>query len=335
MTADETSFLRKMLLAIAVLILAALVWWLRTILFLIFASIILSLFVRSITGPVQKHLKISGGLALAVVLIVLTIGFGLGVAFFGWSIVAQFVELLTLLPKAFDTFTAWIQHIPLAAQAIKSFQKSGMSSALPALLHIPGYALAVFGGVAGLLLILAGGVYLSAEPDLYRRGLLRLVPATQRDDAGATLDAIAVNLRKWLLSQLAAMVMVGLLVGVALWVIGVPAAGALGLFAGAAEFVPIAGPIASAIPALLVSLLVGIEEAGWTLLIFVVIGQIEGNVLIPLLQRRVIAIPPLVTLFALVGFALLFGPLGIVLATPLTIVLLVIADRHLPALQGS
>jgi predicted PurR-regulated permease PerM len=93
MTADETSFLRKMLLAIAVLILAALVWWLRTILLLIFASIILSLFVRSITGPVQKHLKTSGALALAVVLIVLSVGFGLGSAFFGWSVVAQFSEL--------------------------------------------------------------------------------------------------------------------------------------------------------------------------------------------------------------------------------------------------
>jgi predicted PurR-regulated permease PerM len=136
-------------------------------------------------------------------------------------------------------------------------------------------------------------------------------------DAG---NAIALNLRKWLLGQLSAMVMVGALVGASMWAVGVPAAGALGVSVGLAEFIPIAGPIAAAVPALLMALLVGVDKAGWTLLIFLVIQQVEGNMIIPLIQQKMIHVLPVVTLFALVAFGLLFGPLEIVLATPLTIV---------------
>jgi predicted PurR-regulated permease PerM len=332
---SEISFLRRVLLVVAVLILAALGWWLREILLLIFASVVLSIFIRTITAPVHKYFKLPQGVALVGVLVGLTVAAMLGLTFFGIRIAAQFAELATLIPKAFDTFMVWLRHVPLGAQIIDGLKQSGASSAIPALIHIPGYALTVFGAIADLLLIAAGGIYLSAQPDVYRRGFLRLVPMTQRDSAEETLASISISLRKWLLSQLAAMITVGLLVGIGLWAIGVPAAGALGLFAGAAEFVPIVGPIASAIPALLVSLLVGVGEAGWTLLVFIAIQQIEGNVLIPLLQQRVIAIPPLVSLFGLVGFATLFGPLGIVLATPLTIVILILADRHLPLVPNA
>lgn len=133
------------------------------------------------------------------------------------------------------------------------------------------------------------------------------------EDAGKTL-------RKWLLAQLAAMVMVGTLVALGTWVLGVPAAGALGLFAGAVEFIPIAGPVVSAIPALLLAMMVGVDTAGWTLLLFVAIQQLEGNVIVPLLQQSAINIPPMVTLFALLVTGIIFGPLGVVLATPIVII---------------
>jgi predicted PurR-regulated permease PerM len=200
---------------------------------------------------------------------------------------------------------------------------------MPTLAHIPGYALGLLGGLADLLLVAAGGIYLSIQPEAYYAGFLRLFSPTHRKSVRAVGGEIASNLRRWLFGQIAAMAIVGFMVGIAMWAIGVPAAGALGIFAGLAEFVPIAGPISATIPALLMALLIGIDKAGWTLLIFVIIQQVEGNIIIPIIQQRMVRIPPVVTIFAIVVFGLLFGLIGIVLATPLTIMASVQLNHYL------
>jgi predicted PurR-regulated permease PerM len=121
------------------------------------------------------------------------------------------------------------------------------------------------------------------------------------------------------------MMLVFVLTGLGLWAIGLPAALALALLAGLAEFVPLVGPIVATIPALLIALSVGLETALWTLLLYIAIQQVESNVLIPLVQRRVVELPPVVTLFAVV--ALLFGLLGVLFATPLAVVVLVAVKK--------
>ena len=100
----------------------------------------------------------------------------------------------------------------------------------------------------------------------------------------------------------------------------VPAALALALLAGLAQFVPLIGPIVAAIPALLIALAEGWQIALWTLLLYVAIQQVESNLITPLVQRQAVALPPAITLFAVVAFGVLFGPLGILFATPLAVV---------------
>jgi predicted PurR-regulated permease PerM len=123
------------------------------------------------------------------------------------------------------------------------------------------------------------------------------------------------------------MVVVGLLTGIGLWLIGVPSALALGLLAGLLEFIPFAGPIIAAIPAVLLAMVVGPEVALWTVALYVGIQQIEGNVLQPLLQQYAVELPPVVLIFSLLGFGMLFGTLGIILAAPLTVVSYVLVKR--------
>lgn len=306
------------------------IWWLSTVILLLFSSIILAIFVHTVSDVIEKQTGLGHRFAVAAALVALALFFLLAFGFFGWRMVAQFSQLSALLPTAFNKVFGWLQQQPLGSQIVGNLRKSGLASTLPALSHIPGYALGFLGVLADLLLVAAGGVYLSFRPGVYRDGLLKLFPVAQRERVKAASNDMALNLRKWLLGQLAAMGMVGALVGGSMWAIGVPAAGALGVFAGLAEFIPIAGPIAAAFPALLMALLIGVDEAGWTLLIFLVIQQVEGNMIIPLIQQQMIRIPPVVTLFALVSFGLLFGPLGIILATPLTIVVSVILGSFVP-----
>ena len=326
---SEAAYIRRVAIAIGALILVGLAWWLSTVILLLFASVILSILVRALSSVVERMLKIGHGISIALALLGLGAFLLVAFAFFGWRMESQFAQLLGLLPSAFNKLLAWVQQQPLGETIIRNLQASGIASAMPTLAHIPGYALGLLGGLADLLLVAAGGIYLSIQPEAYYAGFLRLFSPTHRKSVRAVGGEIASNLRRWLFGQIAAMAIVGFMVGIAMWAIGVPAAGALGIFAGFAEFVPIAGPISATIPALLMALLIGIDKAGWTLLIFVIIQQAEGNIIIPIIQQRMVRIPPVVTIFAIVVFGLLFGLIGIVLATPLTIMASVLLNHYL------
>jgi predicted PurR-regulated permease PerM len=127
--------------------------------------------------------------------------------------------------------------------------------------------------------------------------------------------------------QLVAMLSVGLITGIGLWLLDVPLALSLGLIAGILEFIPFIGPILSAIPALLVAF----TQDGWTplyvLLLYLGIQQIEGNVLMPVIQKWAVSLPPALGLLGVVIFGLLFGILGVLFATPLMVVVMVFVQK--------
>jgi predicted PurR-regulated permease PerM len=127
------------------------------------------------------------------------------------------------------------------------------------------------------------------------------------------------------------MLAMGVLTTLGATLLHLPAPLALGLLSGLAEFVPVVGAAVSAIPALLLAATMGATEVLWTLGFYVAVHQFEGHVLIPLIQRKVVAVPPALTLFSILGFGVLFGPLGIVFATPLAVVLMVVLKHLYPA----
>jgi predicted PurR-regulated permease PerM len=182
-------------------------------------------------------------------------------------------------------------------------------------------------GLADLLLILVGGVYLAAQPKLYRTGLLKLVPPRSRQLAAEALDDSERALRLWLIGQLVAMVIIGTVTGVGLWLLGVPSALTLGIIAGLLEFVAIIGPIIAAIPALLIALTQGVDMALWTLALYVMVQQLESNLLQPIIQQKAVDLPPALLLFSIVVGGLLFGLIGVLLAAPMTVLAYVMIKR--------
>jgi predicted PurR-regulated permease PerM len=177
--------------------------------------------------------------------------------------------------------------------------------------------------LAGLLLITFMAIYIGAEPHVYHGGLLALVPHEQRSRAEEVLAAVAAALRKWLLTQLIAMISIGVIWWIALAIIGVKAALSLAVIAGLLEFIPTVGPILSAVPAVAMGFLDSPQKALLVVFVYTAIQMIEGHLLIPILMKEGVNIPPVLTLLGQALLAYVFGFLGLVVAVPFLAALLV------------
>jgi len=181
-------------------------------------------------------------------------------------------------------------------------------------LHLLGSTLAVLGGIV-LVIFLA--IYLAIDPSVYRRGLVHLVPKRARPRTEETLTAIAVTLRKWLVTQLIAMVVIGAVTTVVLMVLKVRAAVPLGILAGLLEFVPTLGPILSSLPAIAMGFVDSPEKALAVAIAYVGIQFIENHLLIPILMREGLDLPPALTIVMQALMAIVFGVLGLLVAVPM------------------
>ncbi len=171
--------------------------------------------------------------------------------------------------------------------------------------------------MAGLLLILMMSIYIGTDPFTYRNGILHLFPKRKRARLAEVLTETASMLRKWLVTQLIAMIVIGSASTIALLILGVKAPFALGIIAGLLEFVPTIGPVLSAVPAIAMGFLDSPEKALYVGLAYLVIQQLEGHILIPLLMKGGMDLPPVLTIVTQGLMALLFGFLGLMIAVPL------------------
>lgn len=180
-----------------------------------------------------------------------------------------------------------------------------------------GFVTSTLAAVAGLVLVLVLSIYIAADPGLYHRGLMHLMPFEKRERAGDVMSAMAVALRKWLVTQLIAMAVIGGVTTLTLLALGIEAALPLGIIAGLLEFVPTVGPIMSAVPAIAMGFVDSPEKALWVALAYFGIQQLENHLLIPFLMKSGVDLPPALTIIAQALMALVFGFLGLLVAVPL------------------
>jgi len=308
--------------AIAVALVAA--WALREAALLFFGAVLFAIVFHAAARLVMGLVPIGYGWALAVAVTgTIVVLAGLSV-FFGLALEAQVSELLAQLPGAWDRFRELLGAAPGGDVVERLLEGLNGAPTLRLLGWVQGSAASFGKGLLNFLLILVAGLYLAAQPRLYIDGAVRLLPAGTRDTVRRLLAECGEQLHRWFVAQLIAMVVIGVLFGAGLWALGVPAAGALAVFAGLAEFIPLVGPILAAVPVLLLSAGGGLDLVLAALALNIGIHTFESNVLQPLLLRGANAIPPVVILFALVVSFTFFGLLGVMLAAPLTIVVMVL-----------
>ncbi len=327
MTGDRSDanlgmFAQRVLVGIALVVGALLVWRMHDVLLLVFAAILVAVILHAAADALCRFLPLGKGVAVAIagLLIVGLLG-GVG-ALFGRELGGQLSELSSALPGAWHSFTAWVGEDRVQS-VVDSVSPDGST--------VASIAQSTFGilttAMSGLMLAVLGGIYLAISPGMYHRGMLKLLPVRARGPVGAATAEAADGLRKWLVAQLISMIATSVAVYLGLTLIGVPSALALAIVAGLLEFIPLVGPFLGAVPAVLIALTVGVETFAWTVGFFVVWQQIEGNAMAPLVMRYAVSIPPAVTLFALFLFGGMFGVIGVLLGGPLTVAAWILVIR--------
>jgi predicted PurR-regulated permease PerM len=317
-------FALKVVIVFAIAAALAAAWVLREVVLLFFGAVLFAIVFHAGARLVMRLAPVGYGWALAMSTTAMTVVLAGLLVFFGLGLEAQASQLMTQLPEAWDHLREVVGALPGGEALDRLLDELNGPPSLQLLRYVRGYAASFGKGLLDVLLIVVAGLYLAAQPRLYTGGAVRLLPEASRGAARRLLAESGAMLRRWFVAQLIAMVAIGVMFGVGLWALGVPAAGALGVFAGVAEFIPLIGPILAAVPVLLSAAGGGLDQFLGALALYVAIHAFESNLLQPLLLRGMTSIPPVLILFALVVSAIFFGLLGIMLAAPLTIVLMVV-----------
>ncbi|HEY2374579.1 MAG TPA: AI-2E family transporter [Gemmatimonadaceae bacterium] len=346
--------LRTAALVIAMYVAVRMLWFASPLFLTAFLGILFGLAVSSGVDHLVRW-RIPRGMGAALIVIAflgLLVGFGAWVA---PTIRAQSVELRRRLPESLDRLEAWANRhnggligsilapssgsarrdsaqtaggVTSAARATPASSETDTTSATPlrdriskqmsgATRYLFPFLSSTLAALGGLLIILFLAIYIGADPDLYHRGLMQLFPGRTRARAGEVFSAMATVLRRWLVTQLIAMVVIGSVTTVVLLVMEVKAAFALGIIAGLLEFIPTVGPILSAVPAVAMGFLDSPEKALYVAMAFWAIQFAENHLLIPLLMKGGVDVPPALTILSQALMAMVFGFVGLMCAVPI------------------
>jgi predicted PurR-regulated permease PerM len=309
--------------------LALLLWKAPAILFSVFAAILIALLLRAGAAALAARLRMPmvAGVALCALLAVAAVAAAIYTSAAG---IGQQIDAIWIaVRRAAGALFAYLQQYEWA-RSLTSGEPSSeqvLASGRGLLGAAGSTATWVTRALTALLLLLLTGLFLALNPALYVSGLTRMFAPELRPRVRAALEEVGRVLRGWLFGQFIAMVFVGVVTGVGLWLLGVPLALGLGILSGLLTFIPVVGAVLTVIPALLLAFAqspaVALEVAG----LYLGVHVVEGYVIEPWVQSQAIALPPAVALVALVLMTALFGLAGAALAAPIAAAVLTLVRR--------
>ncbi len=328
----EQKFSTKVFIAIGIAVLSVVIillaYFAVNVLFSLFAAILLAVFFRGLGNWVSRYTNLPEGVSVALVCIVLLGIFSLGVFLLAPEVTEQIKALREVFPEALRTLSErisqynWgkliLEQVPSWEAIIDKFATDGF------LRQIGGLFSTTFGFAANLIVIILLAIYLASEPHIYVNGAIKLFPLQKRERMREVFAAIGETLRWWLVGKFFSMLIIGVLTTIGLGILNVPLALTLGILAALLAFIPNFGPIIAVIPAVLFALVESPVKAVYVLILYLGIQLIESYLITPMIERETVSLPPVLTIFFQIFLGVLVGGLGLILATPLLAVIIVI-----------
>lgn len=312
-------------IAVLVVVLLWLAWTVASVLLLIFAGILVAVLLRGLAELLSQHTPLSERLSVGVVGFTILAAVAVAIWLAGPAVINQTEQLLEELPRAQERVEERLGQFTIGRFLLN--QAPSARDLVPGrfdlFTRLTGTVSAVFSAIFNLVLILATGIYLALDPEPYKNGLVRLVPLDKRERAHDVLRVIGYNLKRWVLGRGAALLIDSVLTALGLYLLGMPLVLVLTAIEAVMILVPFIGAILGALPALLIAWLHGINLL-YVALLYASIEFLETYVITPLIQEHAVRVPPALLLSTAVLLGLLFGPIGILVAAPLTATMMVI-----------
>jgi predicted PurR-regulated permease PerM len=254
------------------------------------------------------------GVGLFVLLIILVLA-GASVAF-APAVAQQFDQLAKELPAAIERVRERFEEYKWGEELLRRATPGTLISSVDGGTATTAVA-TTFGAIGNFAIMLFIGIYVALDPGTYRRGILSLLVPSARSRGDEVLSKATDTLRNWLVAKFMAMAVVGSLTWLGLWLTGVPLAPILGLIAALLAFIPNIGPIIAAVPALLLGFSDSPTTALMVLVVYLVVQTLESYAISPLIQQERVSLAPALVISMQLLMGVLFGILGLALATPL------------------
>ena len=324
------TIVKGLLLAILFVVGALLLWQASGLVLLIFFGVLLAILLDAAGRLIVRYLPVSRTVAILATAFAAIIVLTAGIWLMGPNLAAQATKLGEDLTTFLKSAEQWAMSIDAVEESVDKASVDPMKL-LPSPAGLIGSVSAMLGttlgALANLVLVLAFGIYLALDPRTYADGALRLLPPGRRVRAGEVMDEMGRTLRHWLAGKALMMLLIGVVSYVALLLIGVPLALLLAVIAGATSFIPIIGPAIAGGLIVLVALTESWQLALWAIGFYLALQTLESYLLMPLIQSKAVDLPAGVVIASQVLFGILFGALGVALATPIAAVAAVAIRR--------
>lgn len=328
-TNEQPGFQRKVWITTAIVALfVILLWIIKTIfnvLLLLFAGVLIAIYFIGLAKLIQRHLKWKFGICLTISIIgslLLLIGF---FWFAGNSIASQISEFREVLPAAVENVRGWMNNNAIGRRVMEMASSNEVSNKASGI--VQGFFQSTFGVLGDVYVVLFLGILFTVSPKSYTHGLVQMVPTAGKKKAEDVIEKLGMSLRKWLKGQILAMFVVFILTAITLLIMGIPLWLVLSLIAGLLNFIPNFGPLIAMIPAVLIGFLQGPTTALIIAGLYIIIQTIESSFVTPQIQKKMLDVPPALIIIAQLVMGVLTGGWGLILATPVMVVLMVMVKE--------
>ncbi len=326
---ESLKFSTKIWIAAAIISLTVVVLMLFKTLFslllLALAGVLMCVYFHGCASLLLGKFRIGKTFALVLAILLNVIIIGLFVWFVGERLSSQIDELSDTMPQTFAHAKKWLSSQPMGNKVLDYMTNSLDSGKATA--TIRSFFSSTFGIISDLYIVLLLGMFFTASPNVYRRGFIHLVPSSGKEKADKIWDSLNTLLRNWLKGQIFGFFFIAILSGLGLWALGMPLILTLALIAGLLNFIPNFGPIIALVPAVLLAFTIGPQTALLVVGLYTLIQIIQSTVTQPLIQQKMVSVPPGLLIFGQIGMGALAGFWGVLLATPFVAIIMTLVNK--------